>query len=257
LDPRSKVLMFSAAMFCSLILKQSVFVGIMGILGLCLYRMARIKARTAFKNVRPFFWLFLLTFALHAFFTEGRILFTVPAVRTSVTAEGLANGFYYTLRIVVLLIFANGMTLTTSPMELTDALERFLGPFRRIGVPSHEIALMISLAIRFIPIFIDETDRIQKAQASRGSRTDGPFWDRIRGVFPVIVPLFLSSFRKAGDLAFAMDARCYRGGEGRTSFRDLKFRMPDGIFLAVAACVGFAVVWIDFRLHPVLFDLTR
>jgi energy-coupling factor transport system permease protein len=153
----------------------------------------------------------------------------------------------------VLLVFANAMTLTTSPMELTDSIERFLRPFRKIGVPAHEIALMVSIAIRFIPIFIEETDRIQKAQASRGCRTDGPIWVRIRGVFPVLVPLFLSSFRKAGDLAFAMDARCYTGGEGRTSLHELRFRGPDGIAIAAAAIAGFGFIWMDARIHPFPF----
>ena len=257
LDPRTKVLVFLNAMLCALALRQSVFLCLFGFLGLGLYRVARLQVRIALKNIRPFLWLFFLTFALHAFFTEGPIVCRVPVFNWAVTADGLANGFYYTLRIVVLLIFANAMTLTTSPMELTDALERFLRSFRRIGVPAHEIALMVSLSIRFVPIFIEETDRIQKAQASRGCRADGPFWVRIRGIFPVIVPLFLSSFRKAGDLAYAMDARCYRGGEGRTSLRELRFHRSDGIAAAAAACAGFAFIWLDFRYHPILLDMVR
>jgi energy-coupling factor transport system permease protein len=257
LDPRTKVLVFMGAMLCALTLKQSAFLCLFGIFGLGLYRIARLQVRIALNNVRPFIVLFFLTFALHAFFTEGHAVCRIPVIRGVVTAEGLENGLYYTLRIVVLLIFANAMTLTTSPMELTDALERFLRSFRRIGVPAHEIALMVSLAIRFVPIFIEETDRIQKAQASRGCRAEGPFWIRIRGIFPVIVPLFVSSFRKAGDLAFAMDARCYQGGEGRTSLRELRFHRPDGITAAAAMCAGFAFIWLDFRFHPVLSDLAR
>jgi energy-coupling factor transport system permease protein len=257
LDPRSKVMIFMAAMGCALILKQGVFLCLLGIFGLLLYGLARLQVAIALKNVRPFAWLFLLTFTLHAFFTEGRILLRLPVAGVAVTADGLANGVFYTLRIIVLLIFANALTLTTSPMELTDSIERFLRPFRRIGVPAHEIALMVSIAIRFIPIFIEETDRIQKAQASRGCRTDGPLWVRLRGVFPVLVPLFLSSFRKAGDLAFAMDARCYRGGEGRTSLHELRFRRSDGIALVLAAFAGFSFVWMDVRLHPIAFDPSR
>jgi energy-coupling factor transport system permease protein len=250
LDPRSKVLIFMAAMGCALVLKQSLFLFLFGIFGLFLYRLSRLRSTIAFKNIRPFAWLFLLTFALHAFFTEGRVLFRLPVASLAVTAGGLADGLFYTLRIVVLLVFANAMTLTTSPMELTDSIERFMRPLRKIGVPAHEIALMVSISIRFIPIFIEETDRIQKAQASRGCRTDGPIWLRIRGVFPVLVPLFLSSFRKAGDLAFAMDARCYRGGEGRTSLHELRFRGPDGIAFAAAALAGFGFIWMDSRIHP-------
>ena len=257
LDPRSKVMIFMASMGCALILKQSVFLCLLGISGLFLYGLAKLRVLIALKNIRPFAWLFLLTFALHALFTEGRTLLQFPAAGVAVTADGIANGLFYTLRIVVLLIFANALTLTTSPMELTDSIERFLRPFRRIGIPSHEIALMVSIAIRFIPIFIEETDRIQKAQASRGCRTDGPPWVRLRGVFPVLVPLFLSSFRKAGDLAFAMDARCYRGGEGRTSLHELRFRRTDGVALALAAFAGFFFVWTDARIHPIAFDPSR
>jgi len=257
LDPRSKVMIFTAAMACALVLKQSVFLCLLGVSGLLLYGLAGLAVAIALKNIRPFAWLFLLTFALHAFFTEGSALLRLPVAGVAVTADGLAKGLFYTLRIIVLLIFAGALTLTTSPMELTDSIERFLRPFRRIGVPSHEIALMVSIAIRFIPIFIEETDRIQKAQASRGCRTDGPLRVRLRGIFPVLVPLFLSSFRKAGDLAFAMDARCYRGGEGRTSLHELRFRRADGIALALAASAGFIFVWMDVRLHPFAFDPPR
>jgi energy-coupling factor transport system permease protein len=253
LDPRSKVMIFMAAMGCALILRQSLFLCLFGIFGLFLYRLSSLRTSIALKNIRPFLWLFLLTFVLHAFFTEGRVLFRLPVASLPVTADGLTNGLFYTLRIIVLLVFANAMTLTTSPMELTDSIERFMRPFRRIGVPAHEIALMVSIAIRFIPIFIEETDRIQKAQASRGCRTDGPVWIRIRGVFPVLVPLFLSSFRKAGDLAFAMDARCYRGGEGRTSLHELRFSRPDGIAFAAAAIAGLGFIWADSRIHPFPF----
>ena len=250
LDPRSKVMIFMSAMVCALFLKQSLFLCFFGISGLFIYRLSRLRASIALKNMRPFVWLFLLTFLLHAFFTDGRVLFKLPAVSLAVTSEGLANGLFYTLRILVLLVFANAMTLTTSPMELTDSIERFLRPFRRIGVPAHEIALMVSIAIRFIPIFIEETDRIRKAQASRGCRTDGPLWTRIRGVFPVLVPLFLSSFRKAGDLAFAMDARCYTGGEGRTNLHELRFRTSDGIAVSAAVIAGLGFIWMDARIHP-------
>jgi energy-coupling factor transport system permease protein len=257
LDPRTKVFIFLGAMLCAIAIKKTAVLGLFGLFGLALYPLALLNATIALKNVRPFLWLFLLTFLLHALFTEGRVLFRLPVVLTAVTAEGAANGIYYSLRIAVLLVFANAMTLTASPMELTDALERFLGIFRRIRVPAHEIALMVSLAIRFVPLFIEETDRIRKAQVSRGCRDDGPFWVRIRGVFPVIVPLFLSSFRKAGDLAFAMDARCYRGGEGRTSLRELRFHGPDGIAAGAAALAAFAFLWLDFRLHFHLSGLAR
>jgi energy-coupling factor transport system permease protein len=249
LDPRAKVGIHFMAMFLALLINRIPLLCVLGILGFILFRIAQLPIRIALKNVRPFLWLFFLTFLLHAFFTEGSILFKIPLMHVEATREGVSNGLFYTLRILVLLIFANGLTLTTSPMEFTDALEKFLKPFHKIGVPSHEIALMISIAIRFIPIFIDEAERIKNAQISRGGLMDGRLMDKIKGVLPVVIPLFLSSFRKANDLAFAMDARCYRGGESRTSFRVLRFRTGDWAALAVTAGIGLSVFLLDCRMR--------
>jgi energy-coupling factor transport system permease protein len=250
LDPRSKILIFGTAMMLTLSLKNGLVLAGFGVLGLAVFRLAGLSVRIAFRNIRSFFWLFGLTILIHAFTTEGKDWLRIPGGFATVTREGTLNGFFYSLRIAVLLIFANGLTLTASPMELTDALERFLKPFRRFGVPAHEIALMISISIRFIPLLIDEADRIRKAQMSRGGRTGGSLRNRIRGVFPVVIPLFVSSFRKAGDLAFAMDARCYQGGDGRTQYRPLAFRPADRMALVCAACLAGATVFANAVLRP-------
>jgi energy-coupling factor transport system permease protein len=226
-----------------------------GLLGLAVFGLSGLSPAIAFRNVRSFLWLFGLTILIHACSTEGRVWLRVPGGLLSLTREGILGGLFYSLRIAVLLIFANGLTLTASPMELTDALERFLKPLKRFRVPAHEIALMISISIRFIPLLIDEADRIRKAQMSRGGRTGGSLRSRIRGVFPVVIPLFVSSFRKAGDLAYAMDARCYQGGEGRTQYRPLVFRPADRAALFCAVCFAGVTVYADAVLRPpILFS---
>ncbi len=255
LDPRSKILLFGTAMTLCLLLRNGLVLSCFGLAGLAVFRLAGLSPAIAFRNIRSFLWLFGLTLLIHAFTTEGTAWLRLPGGIGTMTREGLAHGLFYSLRIAVLLIFANGLTLTASPMELTDAIERFLKPFRRFGIPAHEIALMISISIRFIPLLIDEADRIRKAQLSRGARTGGSLQTRIRGVFPVVIPLFVSSFRKAGDLAMAMDARCYQGGDGRTQFRPLAFRRPDRMALAAAFCIAAATLTADALLvRPSFFS---
>lgn len=198
------------------------------------YSLAKLQLKLAFRNIRGFWGLFLITFLIHGFFTHGRILFEIPSLSARMTFEGLVLGLYYTLRLGILIILANLLTLTTSPMSLTDGIERFMKPLKRFGVPAHEIAMMLSISIRFIPLLIDESDRIRKAQLSRGSRFEGNIVDRIRSIIPLVIPLFVSAFRRAHELALAMEARCYRGGEGRTSYDVLVFQQRDfGVLLSV------------------------
>ncbi len=213
---------------------------------LLLYRLSRLRIILALKNLRPFVWLFLITVLLHLFFTKGTAFVEVPLlhIQIAVAQDGLVRGLYYILRIATFVVIAALLTLTTSPMALTDAIESFLRPFRCIGVPAHEIAMMLSISLRFIPILIDEADRIQKAQMSRGSRFDGKLIQRIKNIFPIIIPLFLSTFRRANDLALAMDARCYRGGEGRSSLYELKYRWPDGVAVLIVLLIGIPIILI-------------
>ena len=146
----------------------------------------------------------------------------------SVTAEGIVEGFYICLRLVLLILLSSLLTFTTSPLKLTDAMEALLSPGKRVGVPAHELAMMMTIALRFVPTLIQETDRIMKAQQSRGADfMTGSIMKRMQAFVPVLVPLFLSAFRRADDLAMAMEARCYRGGEGRTQMKALKITSID------------------------------
>lgn len=152
-----------------------------------------------------------------------------------------------TLRLVYLIAFSSLLTYTTSPIVLTDGIEALLMPFRRIGVPAHELAMMMTIALRFIPTLLEETDRIMKAQSSRGADfTTGNLWQRAKSMVPLLVPLFISAFRRADDLATAMEARCYRGGEGRTKMHQLMYTARDGAAFAAVVIVTAALTAMRF-----------
>jgi hypothetical protein len=163
---------------------------------------------------------------IHVLTTPGTEIFSIGPIHVS--EEGLRNGTLMTLRLVFLIAFSSLLTYTTSPIVLTDGIEALLMPFKRIGVPAHELAMMMTIALRFIPTLLEETDRIMKAQASRGADfTTGNLWQKAKGLIPLLVPLFISAFRRADDLATAMEARCYRGGEGRTKMHQLIYTKRD------------------------------
>jgi energy-coupling factor transport system permease protein len=244
LDPRTKI---AALMIWSIVLfaiDRMPLIVLFGVLMMTLYPLSKLSIRLAWGNIRPFIWLFLLTVGLHAFMTEGPKS-SIPLIGLGVSIPGLAAGAFYALRIIVLIVLANAFTLTTSPLSLTDAMEHLLSPFKRIGVRSHEIALMTSISLRFIPIFLEEIDRIRMAQTARGASFDGGLIKKIKSVVPIVVPLFVSVFRRANDLAVAMESRCYRGGEGRTHFVVLRYQVTDG-FAFVAVC-AIGAVMVSFR----------
>jgi energy-coupling factor transport system permease protein len=241
LDPRLKILSSLFFMVLLLLTGRIEILFWFFVLVIILYRIAQIPISNAFGNLRAFLVLFILTFTLHGFLTSGRIVFRIPYLGAVFTYEGMIKGFFYTFRICVLIVLANLLTLTTSPMSLTDAFTSFLKPFKKLGVPAHEIGMMISIALRFIPIFIDESDRIKKAQISRGARFDGGFMRKIRNISSLIIPLFVSTFRRANDLAFAMESRCYRGSEGRTSYTILRFQRNDLVALICVIFTGIPV----------------
>ena len=166
---------------------------------------------------------------------------TIPYINLQISKSGLVNGSLYSFRLAILILLAAMLTLTTSPMELTDALDRFFKPLQRFGVSTHEFTMMITLSLRFIPTLIEEADKLQKAQMSRGATFEGNIYQRIKSVIPLILPLFISVFRRADELALAMDARCYIGGKGRTSFNELVFKRND-YFAAVGTIAFFLFI---------------
>ena len=198
-------------------------------------RLARIPFKMLLKGLRPLRMILVFTFVLNLFFTEGsRVLLEFWRIR--ITLEALRQAVFYSLRLVFLVIGTSVLTLTTSPVSLSDALEILLSPLKKIRFPAHELAMMMTIALRFIPTLLEETDKIKKAQMARGADFEsGNLISRAKAMVPLLVPLFVSAFRRAGDLAMAMESRCYHGGEGRTRLRVLKLTRNDWIACGVMA----------------------
>lgn len=242
LDPRSK-LIASLLFMTGLLLSNSISL-ILLLGGICVVGIyfSEMPIKIISKNLKPFFWLFLITFAIHLLTTKGETILTVPFLGLSVTEEGFFNGITYSLRIVFLITFAALLSLTTAPIELTDSLERLFSPLKKLKVPVHEFALMMTLSLRFIPILIQEAERIKNAQLSRGVSLQGSLPRRVKNIIPMILPLFISAFRRAEDLAVAMEARHYVGGEGRTNYRRLVFKRADFGLLIFSGAILSGIV---------------
>jgi len=233
LDPRTKILVTLSAMTLFFLTYSIVKLTVTFIMILIIIRASRIPFFLVVRNLRPFLWLFLLTIIFHLFLSkQGDLLIVIPYLGAKITKFGLINGIVYSLRLGIVILLATMLTLTTSPMELTDALDRFLKPLQKLGISTHEFTMMITLSLRFIPTLLFEADKLQKAQVSRGAIFEGNLLQRIKSVIPLILPLFISVFRRADELALAMDARCYVGGKNRTSFKQLAFRSNDYLILA-------------------------
>ncbi len=192
------------------------------------------------KSLKMMIWIVLFTFVIHVFSGEGQEiarLWVLP-----ITWNGISEGIFISIRLILLILMASILTFTTSPLVLTDALEDLLNPFKTIGVPAHELSMMMTIALRFIPTLIGETDKIIKAQKSRGADfSTGNIIKRMTYVMPILIPLFVSAFRRADELALAMEARCYRGGQGRTRMKKMEIGRRD-VFASVIFAVILAVL---------------
>ncbi|EIV99737.1 energy-coupling factor transporter transmembrane component T family protein [Thermoanaerobacter siderophilus] len=195
------------------------------------------------KGLRPVIIILLLTVSLNMFFTPGgTILYTLGPLK--ITTSGLRLAVFMGLRLIFLIIGTSLLTLTTSPISLTDGIEHILKPFSRIGIPAHELAMMMTIALRFIPTLIEEAEKIMKAQMARGADFEsGNIVKRAKGLVPLLVPLFISAFRRADELAVAMESRCYRGGQNRTRMKQLKIQPRDYEALAVTLIMVLLIVW--------------
>ncbi len=196
------------------------------------------------KGLKSILFLVIFTVVLNVFMVNGdHVIFEVWVLRA--TWEGVLTAFLLATRLMMLIIGSSILTLTTTPIDLTDAIERLLKPFEKIRVPAHEIAMMMTIALRFIPILLEETDKIMKAQMARGADFEnGGLIKKAKALVPLLVPLFISAFRRADDLALAMEARCYRGGEGRTKMKKLKYTKLD--FMAYILIISFIISMIVF-----------
>ncbi len=244
LDPRTKLigtLIYIITVF--MFRNPLVFIPVLLFL-IVTIRLSKVPFKYIVRGLKPILILLLITAFFNLFLTKGEPIFTVW--KLSLTKEGIYNAFFLCARLIFLVTGSSLMTLTTTPTQLTDGLESLLGFLKVIKVPVHEIAMMMSIALRFIPILMEELDKIMKAQMARGAEFDsGNIVKKIKAVIPLLIPLFISAFRRANDLALAMEARCYRGGEGRSKMKPLKYKKQDTfsfvvlfIYLAVTIVFG-------------------
>ena len=240
LDPRTKLLMVIVYIVALFLAKWVISYAVMLAFLVTAVALSRIRPRALFKGLKPLLFIIIFTAIINVFYTKGDVL--VQFWIFKITREGLVNAGFLVLRIVMLVTGTFLLTYTTSPIALTDGLESLLSPLKAIHFPVHELALMMSIALRFIPTLIEETDKIMNAQKARGAQLDtGKMTDRVKALVPVLIPLFISAFRRADELAMAMECRCYRGGDGRTRLKVLRCEKQDYIDLAVCiAC--FAVI---------------
>jgi energy-coupling factor transport system permease protein len=226
LDPRTKVLvafLFVLSLFC---FHHFAGYAVVFLFFVIVQRLSHVPFRYLVRGLKPVLLLLLFTALINIWFTPGVVIWQWKIFR--ITWQGLMMAGFMLLRLGFLVLGSSLMTLTTTPTQLTDALEKIMRPLNHFHVPVHEVAMMISIALRFIPILLEETDRIMKAQIARGADFEsGPLWQRFQNMLPILVPLFLSATRRAGELAYAMDARCYHGGAGRTKMKPLQYQKRD------------------------------
>lgn len=236
MDPRVKLVLTAAFIVMLFTAKSMLGIAVGAVFCLLSFAISRVPAVMMLKSLKPIVPLVLFTAILNLFFVRtGELLWEFGFIK--ITEEGLRVSMFMVSRIILLIIGSSLLTYTTSPIDLTDAIERLLSPLKRIKVPVHELAMMMTIALRFIPNLIEETEKIMNAQKARGSELDtGSFTDKVKGMVPIFIPLFVSSFRRAEELATAMECRCYHGGEGRTRMKQPHLSLRD-----IAACVYTAV----------------
>ncbi|EOD01023.1 energy-coupling factor transporter transmembrane component T family protein [Caldisalinibacter kiritimatiensis] len=242
LDPRVKILitfLFIISLFFIDSFLPYVFVVAFIMSAIAL---SKVPLKYILKGLKPLMIIIFITFAINVFMTSGEVIFELGPL--DVTKEGLYQATFMALRLIFLIVGTSLLTLTTSPILLTDGIEKLLNPFKKIGVPAHELAMMMTIALRFIPTLLEETDKIMKAQKARGADFEsGNVLNRAKSLVPLLVPLFISAFRRADELAMAMEARCYRGGDNRTRMRQLAMSRRDYIALSITGILIAIIIF--------------
>lgn len=248
-DPRSKIIftvLFIAAIFlCKGLVSYSITLLIL----LMMIGISKVQPRVFLKGMKPVVFIVVCTAILNLFYTSGTVLWSWGILK--ITEEGIWKAGFMVLRILMLIACTLLLTYTTSPILLTDGLEKLLRPLKKFNFPVHELSMMMSIALRFIPTLIQETDKIISAQKARGADFDsGNLIQKAKALIPILIPLFISSFRRAEELAIAMECRCYHGDEGRTSLRQLRYAGRDygPIVFSIALCAGIVVLRVVFGL---------
>jgi len=242
LDPRTKllcVILYIVALFCA---KWFVSYAVVAAMLILCIRLSRVKLKALTRGLRTVYIIVAFTAIMNLFFTGGQPVSDLPILR-HISVAGIYAAVFMMLRIVLLIMGTFLLTYTTSPISLTDALDSLLSPLKKLHVPVHELTLMMSLALRFIPTLIEETDKIMSAQKARGADFEsGNILRRAKALIPILVPLFISAFRRADELATAMESRCYHGGEGRTALYVLRYRAADYVAFALFILLLAAVI---------------
>ena len=249
-DPRVKTILYAVYLVAIFIIKEPVAIGILGGIIILQLILAKITPGILWSTVKPMIPLALFIFVINVFtIREGNVLFTWKII--TITDYGIGKAVIMAVRLIFLIVSTSILlTLTTTPLKMSDALEKLFAPLSVIKIPVHEMAMMMSIALRFIPTLAAETDKIMKAQQSRGADYDtGSFINKVKGYITVLIPLFVSSFRRADELAVAMDARCYRGGKGRTKLNPLHLTAKDVLAGIMFTLLAALVVVIDLSLR--------
>lgn len=235
LDPRTKIIAVLLYMIALFLVNNFWGLGAMLLLSVLIVCTSQIPLRFFFRGIKAIVFIVCLTVALQMFMTPGEPVWQWGFL--AITKEGIRQAIFMGTRLVLLVSVTSILTLTTTPISLTDGIEHLLNPFRRFGMPAHELAMMMTIALRFIPTLIEETEKIMKAQSARGADFEsGNLLERAKAMIPLLVPLFLNAFKRADELAMAMEARCYHGGENRTRLNALRYTGTD--YVAAVCCLG-------------------
>lgn len=237
LDPRTKIIITLSIMILAVATTSLRIYFLISLLLLTLSFASRIPIPFFFRNLKSFFWLFLFTFILHIFFTSGEVIKFLSFKFIRVTHEGVINGIIYSWRLAIFILCATFLSLTTQAVDLTDATFKFFSPLKKLKFPVEELSLITMISLRFVPLLLEEAFNLKRAQLSRGASFEGGLIKKVKKTLPLLVPLFISSFRKADELALALDARGFRSGQARTTFQKLVFKTTDYLFLSLVISI--------------------
>ena len=243
LDPRIKILVALLFLVAVFVVRTMWGFFALAVLFILIIALAKIGPVTILRSIRPLLFIIIFTFVLNILFYSGQTIYWQWGFLT-ISKEGIEKAVFIAIRLVLLIVATSLLTLTTSPMQLTDGMESLLSPLKKIKFPVHEMAMMMSIAMRFIPTLVEETDRIMKAQTARGAELDsGNLLKKAKNMIPLLVPLFVGAFKRADELALAMESRCYHGDEGRTRMKVLHLKRMDiwALILMLAASILFMV----------------
>ena len=242
LDPRVKLVTTIVFLIALFVADDWVGYLVATVFLVAVIKLSKVPFHFMVKGLKAIFFILLITMFFNLFLTPGDVVL-VQIWKLKITDKGLHTAIFMAIRLIYLILGSSVMTLTTTPNDLTDGLEKLMSPLKKLHVPVHEVAMMMSIALRFIPILLEETDKIMKAQIARGADFEhGNLIQKAKNLVPLLVPLFISAFRRANDLAMAMEARCYRGGEGRTKMKPLVYAKRDYYAYGVVALFMAAII---------------